>query len=279
MPTNEELEAFKQHELKGWDSKAIGYGQHAAKVAKQVHGPLLDAARVHDGTELLDVACGPGDLVATASVRGAKSTGIDFAPAMIAEARKKHPSHTFREGDAEQLPFDEASFDAVVCAFGVGHLAHPDTAIQEAFRVLRAGGHYAFSWWCSADKHEFFALVQRAVKMHGNPNVTLPPAPANFRFSDPKECMRTLAATGFSMITTTECSPLYEPEDPREVLDLIYKSSVRTALVLSLQGDAARQEIEDAILKGVLDHRHEGRFRMVWAANVVAGRKPESKQI
>src|SRR5205809_6238429 len=55
------------------------------------------------------------------------------------------PEIEFREGDAEALPFPEASFDAVVMNFGMLHLAHPERAVAEAFRVLSAGGRFAFT--------------------------------------------------------------------------------------------------------------------------------------
>jgi hypothetical protein len=136
------------------------------------------------------------------------------------------------------------------------------------------GGRYAFSWWCSPDKHEFFALVQDAVKAHGNPNVPLPSAPPNFRFSDPQECKRVLAIAGFKDVQTQECVPVYTPSSPQEVLDLIYKSTVRTALVLERQTDEARQRINQAIIDAAVRHQRGGDFKITWPANVASGRKP-----
>ena len=59
---------------------------------------------------------------------------------MVAEARRRWPALTFREGDAEALPFESSSLDAVVMNFGLLHLARPDVALAEAFRVLRPAG-------------------------------------------------------------------------------------------------------------------------------------------
>jgi ubiquinone/menaquinone biosynthesis C-methylase UbiE len=78
---------------------------------------------------------------------------IDIASAMIAETLEKFPSLEFREGDGEILAFADASFDAVICAFGLLHMPSPDRAIAEAYRVLKAGGRYAFTVWASPDRH------------------------------------------------------------------------------------------------------------------------------
>lgn len=265
---------FTKHELAGWDAKAGAYGDYAAKVTRQVVEQVLGAARVRQGAQLLDIASGPGYVAGAAVARGATALGVDFAPSMVAVASKNYPDAEFRLGDAEALDFPDGNFDAVTCAFGIGHLANPDKAVFEAFRVLRPGGRYAFSWWCSPEKHEFFALVQNAVKAHGNLNVPLPPAPSNFRFSDPEECRRVLDAAGFVDVETHECHPVYEPNSPQEVLDFIYKSSVRTAMVLELQAEQARQRINEAIVQGVLKHKQGDSFRIRWPANVAAGRKP-----
>jgi ubiquinone/menaquinone biosynthesis C-methylase UbiE len=105
---------------------------------------------------VLDVASGPGYIAAGAEARGAHAIGIDFAADMVAEARRRYPKIEFREGDAENLAFDTASFDAVVCAFGILHIADPDRAIAEAFRVLRPDGRFAFTVWAGPRPARFF---------------------------------------------------------------------------------------------------------------------------
>ena len=111
--------------------------------------------------------------------------------------RARYPRIEFREGDAENLAFDTASFDAVVSAFGILHCADPDKAIAEAYRVLRSDGRYAFTVWMGPDRHDFFAIVLKAIETHGNMQVSLPPAPPIFRFSDPAECRKVLTQAGF----------------------------------------------------------------------------------
>lgn len=267
---------FKEQELAGWGAKARAYDDYAGRITTQIVEALLDAAAVQAGTELLDVACGPGYLAGAAARRGANATGIDFAPAMLSEAKRNFPRAEFRQGDAEALQFESGGFDAVVCGFGLGHMPEPDKALLEAFRVLRPGGRYAFSWWCAPDKHEFFALVMGAVKAHGTLDVPLPPAPPMFRFSDAAECKRALSCAGFSDPGVQEHALRFDLQSPQGALDLISRSSVRTAMVLDLQSPEARARIEEAILAGVQAYKRERGFSIGWPALVASGRKPSS---
>ena len=109
--------------------------------------PLLDGAGVQAGTRLLDAACGPGTLAATAAARGADAVGLDLAGDMVALARRRHPELRFLEGDAERLPFAAGSFDAVAAGFLVHHLPHPERAAAEFARVLAPGGRVAATVW------------------------------------------------------------------------------------------------------------------------------------
>jgi ubiquinone/menaquinone biosynthesis C-methylase UbiE len=94
--------------------------------------------------DALDVGCGTGFLALELVARGHRVTGVDFAPAMIAEARRKAAARgvavTFQEADAEQLPFAPARFDLVISRHVLWTLPHPETAIGEWIRILRAGG-------------------------------------------------------------------------------------------------------------------------------------------
>lgn len=264
---------FKEQELAGWEVKAPAYDDYAGKITTQIVEPLLDAAKLTKGSRVLDVACGPGYLAAGAARRGAQATGVDFASAMVVEAKKRFPDVAFQRGDAENLQFDNSTFDAVVCAFGIGHLAEPDKAISEAFRVLRNGGRYAFAWWCSAEKHEFFSLMFRAIKTHGSLEVSLPPAPPIFRFSDPEECRRSLLKAGFIDVHMAEVPLLHEPRSDQELFDLIHKSSVRLAMVLEAQAKDDQRAIHDAILSGARQYWHGNGYRIRWPALIVAATK------
>ena len=95
------------------------------------------------GGSALDVACGSGKLTAElARVAGGagRVVGLDFSARMLDVARRDHPELEFVEGDALQLPFDDATFDASTIAFGLRNLSDPVRGLREMARVIRPGG-------------------------------------------------------------------------------------------------------------------------------------------
>lgn len=92
------------------------------------------------GERVLDVACGTGTSTAAIAKTGAAVLGVDFSPAMIAEAEKRHPRLEFRQADAMKLPFGDDEFDAVTISFGLRNVQDPKQALAEMYRVLKPGG-------------------------------------------------------------------------------------------------------------------------------------------
>ena len=102
-------------------------------------GPQLPAA-----PRILDVACGTGDLsIALFEKTGARVVGVDFCRPMLELAAQKKPELAFVEGDALQLPFDDALFDAVTIAFGLRNLSSIERGLEELRRVLKPDGRVA----------------------------------------------------------------------------------------------------------------------------------------
>lgn len=266
---------FKELEHAGWVERAETYDNSFTPITNQAIDRMLDSFGEMRGRRLLDVACGPGHLAGRAAQRGAIAEGVDFAEAMVTQASANYPDVTFTEGDAEGLPYEDGRFDYVACAFGLLHVEHPETAMAEAHRVLRNGGRYTFTTWCSPDQGgDFLGLILGAVQAHGTLDVALPPAPPFFRFSAPDECQRTLAAVGFAQPATTTVPMTWHGNTAREALEVIYKSTVRTTLTLDAQTAEAREQIHQAILKGVEKYRVGERFEMAIPALMATAVKP-----
>src|SRR3954469_4237468 len=167
MDATSDPTGFKAFEAEGWTSKAATYDRLIGRVTARFVEPLLDAAGVRSGTRLLDVACGPGPCAAAAAARGAVPVGLDMAVGMVAAARARHPELEFRQGDAERLPFADASFDAVVAGFVVNHLPRPESALAECARVLRPGGRVAATVWDRPERMRLLGVLAEACERTG----------------------------------------------------------------------------------------------------------------
>jgi SAM-dependent methyltransferase len=112
---------------------------------------LVKRAAVRPGQHVLDVACGTGVVSVTAARIGARVTALDLTPELLERARENaHIAGVevdWHEGDAEQLPFGDATFDVVLSEFGHIFAPRPEVAIGEMLRVLKPGGTIAFSTW------------------------------------------------------------------------------------------------------------------------------------
>ncbi|HZP75376.1 MAG TPA: class I SAM-dependent methyltransferase [Pseudolabrys sp.] len=127
------------------------FDRHAAADSYDVFMPvakarILDAfARLTTlgaGARILDVGCGTGAFTALLHERGYQPTGLDISPKSITLARRKFPSIEFTEGDAENLPFADASFDGVLLSGIVHHFPDPRRLVSEVLRVLKPGGRF-----------------------------------------------------------------------------------------------------------------------------------------
>jgi demethylmenaquinone methyltransferase/2-methoxy-6-polyprenyl-1,4-benzoquinol methylase len=98
---------------------------------------------VWPGDRVLDACCGTGDLAIEAERRGGRVVGLDFSERMLERARRKSGTIEWVQGDALALPFEDGSFDAATCGFGVRNLEDLAGGLAELRRVLRPGGRIA----------------------------------------------------------------------------------------------------------------------------------------
>jgi len=162
---------FKAAQRKGWAFFApleIATMTAAAK--------LVTFAGVKPGQRVLDVGCGTGVVAVTAARARAQVSGLDLTPELLAAA-KQHSALAgveveWREGDAEALPYDPATFDVVLSQFGHMFAPRPEVAAAEMLRVLKPGGVIAFSTWPG----ELFTgrMFQIAARYAGPPPQAVP---------------------------------------------------------------------------------------------------------
>jgi len=268
-----ETEAFKEFEYLAWQRAVEDYDHYFSPLTKQTVGPLLDAVEAGSNKALLDVASGPGYVTAEAHRRGARATGIDFSEVMLAKAKRLHPTLNFSLGDAEQLPFGDSEFDAVVMNFGILHLAQPEVAIREVYRVLRHKGRFAFTVWAKPEEGVGFAIALRAIEALGNANIALPQGPPFFRFSDSTECVTVLEAAGFVNVAVVQLPLTWKLNSAGDLFDAFYRGSARMGGLLRAQPEAALTAIREAFHRSAVPYEQSGHLLLPMPARVVTAQK------
>jgi 2-polyprenyl-3-methyl-5-hydroxy-6-metoxy-1,4-benzoquinol methylase len=148
-------------------------------VAKTITGSadsFIATLPIAPGARVLDVATGTGNLAIPLARLGAVVTGVDIAPNLLVQARERAASEnlniTFDEGDAEQLPYADAAFDAVVTMFGAMFAPRPEVVASELARVLKPGGLLAMANWNPAS---FTGQMFKVSAHHAPPPPGVPP--------------------------------------------------------------------------------------------------------
>ena len=143
-----EMQSLKSR-LKGtWSAGDFG---RIARSYEQGAVEFVARLALEPGRQVLDVACGTGNLAIPAAKAGARVVGIDIAPNLVVQARQRAAAEGlkihFEEGDAEALPCESGSFDAVLSMFGAMFAPRPDIVARELTRVTRSGGLIAMANW------------------------------------------------------------------------------------------------------------------------------------
>lgn len=176
-----------------------------AAMSRAATEAIVAAARAAPEMRVLDIASGTGEpalALAAAVAPGGMVIATDLVAEMLADigelARRQGLTNlTARQADAEALPFDNESFDAVTCRFGVMNFADAPRALREMRRVLRPGGRAAFIAWGPRDQNPFFMVTAAPLMKHLQMPAPQPGAPNTFKFAQPGSLTAALLAAGF----------------------------------------------------------------------------------
>ena len=274
IQSSNDPKSFHDFEHQGWEAVSDRYEEHFARLTRQSASVLLNAAKVTQGVRVLDACCGPGMLAAEAARRGAKAVGIDFSEAFLEIARTRVSRVPFQRGDAQALDFDDESFDAVVCGFGVIHLPEPGRALSEFQRVVRRGGRVALSTWEAPKPSNGFGLLYGAIKSHGNMDVPIPHGPDFFQFSHAETMTSALVDSGLTNAEAFVVDQTWELDDHDGLLTIMLEGAVRARALLKAQSREASQAIRDAVRLGMNRFKtSENQYRVPMPALIGVGRK------
>ena len=197
------------------------------------------------GCQLLDVACGYGQLALMAAKDGVEVTGVDIAGNLVGRARSRAQAEglhaRFEEADAEALPFEDASFDVVVSLIGAMFAPQPQLVAQELLRVCAPGGTIAMANWTPQGFiGQMFKTVSKFIAPSGMPSPVL--------WGD-EATVRERLGPGLSQLSLTKRQYLFSyPFAPSEVVEFFrrYYGPINRAFAsLDDEGQTwLRQELE-----------------------------------
>jgi SAM-dependent methyltransferase len=209
---------FRDNLRQEWtsDRTVAAWRKWHAQIAAFTRGAteaLLEAAQLHPGQRVLELACGVGDpalSIAAAVAPSGRVTATDLGPGMmsLAEelARKKGLTNIeFREANAEALPFPNESYDVLTCRFGIMFFPDLPRALRECLRVLKPGGRTVFVAW--GKKEQPFATTTAGIILKHLPVPPPPPdpdGPSLFMFGERGRLRRALEAAGFASVHEEE---------------------------------------------------------------------------
>lgn len=250
-----------------WGTDPQGWLEFAEPHNLSLFRAVLAAAGVAPGVRVLDVGCGAGGAALLARHAGAAVTGIDISAGLLDVARARVPDAAFELAEIDDLPFDDASFDAVVGINAFQFAADPSRAFAEAARVLVPGGRVVASLFAAPERNES-TVIHHALSALVPPDTdTAEHAP--YLLSEPGNLEAAITAAGLTLCDAGEvaCAWAY-PDVDAVVRGLL--SSAGGARAVSVAGrERAAAAVATAVEPYTADDgsvRMDNTFRWVSAA-------------
>lgn len=239
-----------------WGLRATDWANiQEAQCAPAYHAVFKKGA-VGTGTRLLDAGCGAGKALEIAAELGAVVSGFDASAALLDVARQRLPKVSFAEGDLEELPFEDASFDVVTGFNAFQFAADPVAALRQARRVCKPGGRVFVMTWGTPAGMEAAALVAALKPL-------LPPPPPGsggpFALSEPGKLEELAASAGLKPLE------VFEVEVPWHYPDLeTAQRGLGSSGVAAKAAEISGQEALDAAHAAALEpfRQTDGSFRI-----------------
>jgi SAM-dependent methyltransferase len=245
-----DMKAMTQAQQRTWSEGDF------AMVASLVVNPaetLTEALEIVPDERVLDVACGSGNTTIAASRRFADCVGVDYVPALLERARERAAAERleieFREGDAEALPFPDASFDVVLSTFGAMFAPDQPRTAAELRRVCRSGGRIGMANWTPEGfVGQMFAIVAKHA-----PPVKLDPPP----LWGTEARLRELFDGGVSALEVHERVGTMRFHTPEDWLQYFRTWFGPTKVAFARVGPEGEQALADDLL-GLVDRLNRG---------------------
>ena len=233
----------ERHEKSTWESVADIYTDTAA-ILTALSGQFelaVEFGQIDKNSRVLDLGCGPGVLTDALSKVAGEIEGVDFAEQMIAVAQRSFPHLKLQVANGEQLPYDDSTFDVIVCNYTAHHFARPEVVFGEILRVLKLGGSVVIIHPIQAEQAGWGSFAEALCE--ALPPEALPGGPL-LDVADPQDYESLLTRCGYANVRCErKIKPVAFPAID-QLLELGWK-------VCGLNDQP--QEIQDRIRAGTID--------------------------
>jgi SAM-dependent methyltransferase len=213
---------------------------------------FIDRLALRVGETVLDVACGTGNLAIPAARAGARVSGVDIAPNLIAEARQEARAAgvtvAFEVGDAEALPYDDDRFDTTVTMFGSMFAFRPARAAAELLRVTRPGGRVAMANWTPE------GFIGKLLRAHVAVVPPPPGVPSSLEWGKEAVVRERFGDGVTSLVCTRRTLEFRFPFAPAAVTELFATSYGPTVMTLRATDPAGASRLRDEITRLFAEH-------------------------
>ena len=269
-PQTPDLATIKGRQQKAWSSGDYG----KVGVTLLMMGELLvEAVDLHPGQRVLDVASGNGNASLAAARRFGEVVGIDYVPMLLDEGRERAKAEglavDFREGDAEELPFPDASFDVVLSTLGVMFAPNQQKAAAELLRVVRPGGKIGMANWVPDG---YVGDLFRTMGKYVPPPSGLKPP---FRWGT-EEGLLELLGDGIGSLLTRRRSFMWRFPSARHHVEFMRSYYGPLNKAFDTLDEAGQEALEEDLISMVERYNRSGDATAVWPADyleVVATRR------
>ncbi|WP_158275556.1 class I SAM-dependent methyltransferase [Maritimibacter sp. 55A14] len=260
---------FAERERAGWQDAEIvvAYVEYIAPLTERAGEQALMALNIAPDTEVLDLCCGQGEMTRRACELSENVAGLDFSETMLERAARVAPMADLREGDAAAMPYADASFDAVLCNFGIPHVPDRTAVLSEIARVLRPGGRVALTSWVGPDGSAAFATAVTAIQgMAGPPSI---PQPDFFEFSRGDAAETRLSQAGFQLQSHEVIPLVLDLDRPDGLFQLFANATVGIRMLIQSQEPPVVDAIRDAMAAEVeREYRVPEGYRVAMPATI-----------
>jgi SAM-dependent methyltransferase len=249
---------------------ALGDYRSISTMLPQISAHLTRLVNIQPGESVLDVACGNGNTAITGRRKGANVTGIDIRPELLSLAEEEEKSAqvkgiVWKEGDCQNLPFDDESFDVVLSTFGHMFAPQPEIVAKEMIRVTKKGGRIGFATWPPelAIGSIFNVNAKHLLKTSNNNNN--PPAPSPIHWGIPEIIEKRLS--GVSDISFEQGTTIFSTLSPNHYLEFMstkYGPLIKVIQTLNnlVDGDIKTESLKEDFLKVIEPYIFDNGIRL-----------------